>query len=78
MEHGSFTIFIPSTPVACLMAADFEVIKKHYESLPAKLEKAREIIGRDLIERHGGRVVRIPLAKGRSTSRLVARLRARR
>jgi D-beta-D-heptose 7-phosphate kinase/D-beta-D-heptose 1-phosphate adenosyltransferase len=34
-----------------------------------------EIIGREAVERHGGRVVRLPLVKGRSTSRLVEHIR---
>lgn len=32
------------------------------------------IVGRDVVERHGGRVVRLPLMKGRSTSRLIERI----
>jgi D-beta-D-heptose 7-phosphate kinase/D-beta-D-heptose 1-phosphate adenosyltransferase len=34
-----------------------------------------EIVGREVVERHGGRVVRLPLVKGRSTSGLVRRIR---
>ena len=36
------------------------------------------IVGRDLVEASGGRVVRVPLVKGLSTSRLIARIRRRR
>ena len=35
----------------------------------------RQIVGRDIVERNGGRVIRIPLLKGYSTSRLIARIR---
>jgi len=36
---------------------------------------AGEIVGRELVQRHGGRIVRIRLFAGRSTSDLVARIR---
>ena len=36
---------------------------------------ADEIVGRDIVEAHGGRVVRIPLAVGFSTTGLIARVR---
>ncbi len=36
---------------------------------------AGKIIGRDSVERHGGKVVRIPLAAGHSTSAIIARIR---
>jgi D-beta-D-heptose 7-phosphate kinase/D-beta-D-heptose 1-phosphate adenosyltransferase len=36
-----------------------------------------EIVGREIVERHGGRVVRLPLVKGRSTSGLIQRIRRR-
>lgn len=39
---------------------------------------AREIVGRDIVERGGGRVLRVPLRKGYSTSKLLARIRATR
>jgi len=35
-----------------------------------------EIVGREVVEGHGGQVVRLPLVPGCSTSRLIARLRA--
>jgi rfaE bifunctional protein nucleotidyltransferase chain/domain len=37
---------------------------------------ADEIVGRDVVEARGGRVVRIPLAEGYSTTRIVERIRA--
>ena len=36
---------------------------------------ASEIVGREIIRRHGGRIVRIPLLAGHSTSDLIARIR---
>ena len=33
--------------------------------------KRQEIVGREIVEQHGGRVRRIPLTPGRSTSRLI-------
>ncbi len=38
---------------------------------------ARRIVGRDVVERRGGRVVRIPLAQDHSTSAIIARIRGR-
>jgi D-beta-D-heptose 7-phosphate kinase/D-beta-D-heptose 1-phosphate adenosyltransferase len=35
---------------------------------------AQEIVGRQTVLRSGGRVIRIPLAKGHSTSQIVARI----
>ena len=37
----------------------------------------RQIVGRDVVEQDGGRVVRLPLLKGHSTSRLIERIRQR-
>ena len=37
---------------------------------------ANDIIGRDVVEARGGRVVRMPLAPGHSTSELIRRVRA--
>ncbi len=34
-----------------------------------------QIAGREVVERNGGRVIRLPLVKGYSTSRLIARIR---
>jgi D-beta-D-heptose 7-phosphate kinase/D-beta-D-heptose 1-phosphate adenosyltransferase len=34
-----------------------------------------EIVGRDIVEAGGGRVVRVPLVKGRSTTTLIQRIR---
>ena len=33
-----------------------------------------DIVGRDVVEAHGGRVVRLPLLKGRSTTDVIARI----
>lgn len=39
---------------------------------------ADAIVGRDIVEARGGRVVRIPVAQGHSTTAIVERIRARR
>jgi D-beta-D-heptose 7-phosphate kinase/D-beta-D-heptose 1-phosphate adenosyltransferase len=36
---------------------------------------ADQIVGQDVVRRHGGRVLRFPLVKGLSTSQLIARIR---
>jgi D-beta-D-heptose 7-phosphate kinase/D-beta-D-heptose 1-phosphate adenosyltransferase len=38
--------------------------------------KADAIIGRDTVEARGGRVVRIPIAEGYSTSAIIAKIRS--
>ena len=35
---------------------------------------ASEIVGRDVVRRRGGRVIRLPLLKGYSTSKLIRRI----
>ena len=36
------------------------------------------IVGREVVEARGGRVVRVPLAKGHSTTRIASRVRGKR
>ena len=36
---------------------------------------ASEIVGRDVVHRRGGRIIRFPLLKGHSTSKLIQRIR---
>lgn len=36
---------------------------------------ASQLVGREVVERHGGRVVRFPLLRGRSTSSIIERIR---
>ena len=38
---------------------------------------AKHIVGRDLVEQRGGRVVRFPFMKGQSTTQLIERIRQR-
>ena len=38
---------------------------------------ASEIVGRDTVRRRGGRIIRMPLLKGYSTSRLIEKIRRR-
>jgi D-beta-D-heptose 7-phosphate kinase/D-beta-D-heptose 1-phosphate adenosyltransferase len=35
---------------------------------------AAQIVGREIVEQHGGRVIRFPVIKGYSTSRLIERI----
>jgi D-glycero-beta-D-manno-heptose 1-phosphate adenylyltransferase len=64
------TLFDEATPLELIKAVAPEVLVKG-------ADYAREaIVGGDWIESRGGRVVRIPLVNGFSTSALVERLRA--
>ncbi len=54
-----------------------------FEVMPDVLVKGGDwgrdaIVGRDIVEARGGRVVRVPLARGRSTTRIVGKIRASR
>lgn len=63
-------LFEEDTPQALIEALGPEVLVKG-------ADYAREaIVGADWVEAHGGRVVRVPLVTGFSTSSLVERLRA--
>lgn len=68
--------------VDCVVLFDEDTPLQLIESLaPAVLVKGADysrdqIVGADWVEAHGGRVVRIPLLAGLSTSTLVERLRA--
>lgn len=65
-------IFDEDTPHAIITAIQPDVLVKGADW------SADAIIGRDVVEARGGRVVRIPLVEGRSTSNLIAAVRARR
>ncbi len=58
-------VFAEDTPaeLVALLTPDVLVKGADYES--------SEIVGREVVEAHGGRVVRVPLAPGHSTSALV-------
>jgi D-beta-D-heptose 7-phosphate kinase/D-beta-D-heptose 1-phosphate adenosyltransferase len=62
------TIFHQHTPLQLIAALRPHVLVKGADWGTGR------IVGADVVEQDGGRVVRIPLLKGRSTTRLVARL----
>jgi len=62
------TIFHEPTPAQALSRLRPNVLVKGADW------GADRIVGRAMVERHGGRVVRVPLVKGRSTSTLIARI----
>lgn len=63
-------LFDEPTPLALITALEPDVLVKG-------ADYARDqIVGADVVEARGGRVIRIPLVNGFSTTRLVERLRA--
>ena len=66
---GAVVIFDEDTPLEIVTAIQPDVLVKGADWA------ADAIVGRDVVESRGGRVVRIPLAKGYSTSAIVQRLR---
>jgi D-beta-D-heptose 7-phosphate kinase/D-beta-D-heptose 1-phosphate adenosyltransferase len=66
------TIFDEDTPLALLEAVKPHVLVKGGDYQPS------EVIGRELVEAAGGRVVIVPLTPDRSTSSLLARIRGAR
>ncbi|MBI3321811.1 MAG: D-glycero-beta-D-manno-heptose 1-phosphate adenylyltransferase [Candidatus Omnitrophica bacterium] len=63
------TIFDEPTPLRVIERLRPHVLVKGADWGP------RRIVGRSLLQRHGGRVVRLPLLKGYSTTRLIERIR---
>ena len=63
------TVFNDSTPERLLRRLRPHILVKGADW------SSTQIIGRELVERDGGRVVRLPLLRGYSTSRLVERIR---
>jgi D-beta-D-heptose 7-phosphate kinase/D-beta-D-heptose 1-phosphate adenosyltransferase len=63
------TIFDEDTPLAVLEAVKPHVLVKGGDY------QASEVVGRELVEAAGGRVVIVPLTPDKSTSSLVARIR---
>ena len=64
-------IFDEETPHAIISALQPDVLVKGADWA------ADEIVGREVVEARGGRVVRIPVAPGYSTSTIVERIRGR-
>jgi len=62
------TIFHQPDPLATVKALRPDVLIKGSDWGPNR------IIGRDFVEGHGGRVRRVPLVKGESTSRLIKKI----
>jgi D-beta-D-heptose 7-phosphate kinase/D-beta-D-heptose 1-phosphate adenosyltransferase len=63
-------IFDAETPHAIISAIKPDILVKGADWGPD------DIVGRDVVEAHGGRVVRVDLAPGYSTSELIRRVRA--
>jgi len=63
-------MFDEETPLQIITAVQPDVLVKGADWAAA------EIVGRDVVEAKGGRVVRIPLVGGRSTTNLIGRVRA--
>ena len=63
-------VFDEETPREIVSAIQPDVLVKGADWGPT------EIVGRDVVEARGGRVVRIPLAEGHSTTDLIRRIRA--
>jgi rfaE bifunctional protein nucleotidyltransferase chain/domain len=65
-------VFDEDTPAAVIDACQPDILVKGADW------PADQIVGRDTVEARGGRVVRIPVEAGHSTSALVARIRGQR
>ena len=65
------TVFNDPTPLRVLARLRPHVLVKGADWGAAK------IVGRELVQRHGGRIVRFPLLAGHSTSNLIARIRSK-
>jgi len=63
-------VFDEPTPHALIAAVQPDVLVKGADW------PADQIVGRDIVEARGGRVVRIPVEAGHSTSALIARIRS--
>jgi D-beta-D-heptose 7-phosphate kinase/D-beta-D-heptose 1-phosphate adenosyltransferase len=61
-------VFDEDTPERVVRAIQPDVLVKGADWAPDR------IVGRDVVEGRGGRVVRVPLAEGHSTSRIVERI----
>jgi len=64
-------IFGEDTPIRVIRALQPDVLVKGGDW------KAGTIVGQDVVERRGGRVVRVPVLEGSSTTALVSRIRRR-
>lgn len=62
-------LFEEDTPAGIIKAIQPDILVKGADWAE------NNIVGRDIVEARGGRVVRMPLAEGYSTSKLIARIR---
>jgi rfaE bifunctional protein nucleotidyltransferase chain/domain len=62
-------IFDEDTPHEIVAALKPDILAKGADWGPDN------IVGRDIVERHGGKVVRIPVVEGYSTSKLIAKIK---
>lgn len=63
-------VFEEDTPLELIMALAPDVLVKGGDYTP------QTVVGRDQVERAGGRVVIVPLSEGYSTTSTIARMRA--
>ena len=64
------TVFDEDTPLGAITALEPDVLVKGAEYGPG------EIVGEEFVERHGGRVERVAMIEGFSTTSLIERIRA--
>jgi len=63
------TIFDDSTPLAAIEAIRPDVLMKGGDWGPD------QVVGREVVESYGGKVIRFPLVPGRSTTQTVAKIK---
>jgi len=68
---SAVSLFAEDTPAEIIQAVQPDVLVKGADW------PADQIVGRDTVEARGGRVIRIPVEAGHSTSALLERIRAR-
>jgi D-beta-D-heptose 7-phosphate kinase/D-beta-D-heptose 1-phosphate adenosyltransferase len=68
---GAVTLFDEDTPARVIQAVQPDVLVKGADW------PANQIVGRDTVEARGGRVIRIAVEQGHSTSALLDKIRAR-
>jgi D-beta-D-heptose 7-phosphate kinase/D-beta-D-heptose 1-phosphate adenosyltransferase len=66
---AAVTVFDEETPHALIAAVQPDVLVKGADWA------STNIVGRDIVEARGGTVVRVPLAEGFSTTRLIEKVR---
>lgn len=64
------TVFAEDTPLSLIRVLEPDVLVKGEDYAP------EEVVGREIVEEAGGRLVRVPLEPGRSTTALLRRIRS--